>query len=103
MRILLNHKGQEIRLTEERLAHILEHPEMRGLDLLIADTLKSPEVVVKSRSDESVRLYYQYLPETVVGRKWICVAVKEDVENPFILTAYLTDKPKKGEVLWPSE
>jgi len=100
---LLNHKGLEIRLTEERLAHILEHPEMSGLDHLIADTLKSPEVVVKSRSDEGVRLYYKYLPETVVGRKWICVAVKEDAENPFILTAYLTDKPKKGEVLWPSE
>ncbi len=103
MRILQNHQGLEIRLTEERLAHILEHPEMSGLERLIVDTLRNPEVVVKSRSDESVRLYYQYLPETVVGGKWICVAVKEEVENPFILTTYLTDKPKKGEVLWPSE
>jgi hypothetical protein len=31
MRILHDHQGLAIRLTDERMAHILDHPEMKGL------------------------------------------------------------------------
>jgi len=40
------------------------------------------------------------LLRTLLGGKWLCVVVKYSVVEPFVLTAYLTDKPKKGEVLW---
>ena len=103
MKILADYRERQIRLTDERLTHIREHPEMVGLERALEETLGAPERVVRSRSDENALLYYRYLPESTVGAKWLCVVVKEEPENAFILTAYLTDKPKKGEVLWPSE
>ncbi len=36
MTILLDYQNQEIRLTDERLAHVHEHAEMLGLDAAIA-------------------------------------------------------------------
>lgn len=48
-------------------------------------------------------LNYRYLPETLVGDKWLCVVIKYTDGDAFVLTAYLTDRPKKGDVVWPSE
>jgi len=45
---------------------------------------------------------YRYYYRTIVGDKWLCVVVKYLVEDAFVLTAYLTDKPKRGMKLWPS-
>jgi hypothetical protein len=42
MRILRDFQGLEVRLTDERLAHILEHPEMMGSETAIEDTLGYP-------------------------------------------------------------
>ena len=39
MRILEDFQGLAIRLTDERLAHILEHPEMTGMESAIEQTL----------------------------------------------------------------
>jgi hypothetical protein len=33
----------------------------------------------------------------------LCVVVKYAQADAFVLTAYLTDKPKKGEQLWPTK
>ena len=38
-----------------------------------------------------------------VGDKWLCVVVKYTADDAFVLTAYLTDKLKKGEQLWPTK
>lgn len=89
-----------IRLTDERLAHILEHPEMEEMEAEIGETLAAPERVVRSRSDAEARLYYRFYPETRSDGKFLCVVVKALVEDPFVITAYLTDKVKEGEVLW---
>ena len=51
MRILRDHQGLSIRLTDERFAHILEHPEMRGMEQEIEATLLHPRSVVQSFSD----------------------------------------------------
>ncbi len=59
MRILRDFQGLEVRLTEERLAHILEHPEMVGSETAIEDTLGYPEQVVESLFDSEIRLYYR--------------------------------------------
>jgi len=37
VKILNDHEGRAIRLTDERLAHILEHPEMQGMEGRIED------------------------------------------------------------------
>ncbi|MDP9486463.1 MAG: hypothetical protein M3Q49_11905 [Actinomycetota bacterium] len=110
MRILRDHLGRQIRLTDERLRHALAHPEMRGMESGLAETLARPEIVVRSRSDPEVRLYYKTFAQTPVSEKHLCVVVK-DPENPtrsdtpdsmaaFVITGYLTDAIKKGEILW---
>jgi len=74
---------------------------MTGLEPWIARTLADPRLVVRSRSDPHACLYYSLLPEPRVGVQWLCVVVKAARDDAFVLTAYLTDKPKKGERLWP--
>ncbi|MBI4571985.1 MAG: hypothetical protein HY713_01700 [candidate division NC10 bacterium] len=60
MRVIHDYQGVSIRLTDERLAHILEHPEMEGLAGAIEETLGHPEKVVESLSDPEARLYYRF-------------------------------------------
>jgi len=67
MRILRDFQGLAIRLTDERLAHILEHPEMIGMEYAVEQTLSHPEQVVESLSDPTARLYYRFYFGTVVG------------------------------------
>jgi len=58
--IIADHQGLAIRLTDERRAHILDHPEMASFEAAIAETLKQPALVVQSISDEAARLYYRF-------------------------------------------
>jgi hypothetical protein len=100
MKIYLDYRGQSIRLTEERRKHILEHPEMKGLMPRIQETLSEPQRVIQSLSDKEDNLYYKFYVGTKVGDKYLCVVVKIVKQNAFILTAYLTDTIKKGEIIW---
>jgi hypothetical protein len=93
--------GHNVRLTDERLAHILERPELREMGDEIERVLRQPQSVRLSRSDQAVRLFYQFYTQTLVGGKWLCVVVKYVEDDAFVVTAYLTDKPKAGEDLWP--
>ena len=101
MRYLKNHARRAVRLTDERLAHILTHPEMVGMEEEIELTLSQPEFIICSRPDKDAHLYYPHFLNTMVGAKWLCVVVKYLQEDAFVLTAYLTDRPRKGEQLWP--
>jgi hypothetical protein len=102
MRILHDFQGLAIRLTDERLAHILEHPEMQGMEGAMEETLAQPERVAQSFSDPQARLYYRHYGGTLVGDKFLCVVVKVAAGDAFVLTAYLTDRIKQGVLLWPS-
>jgi hypothetical protein len=96
MRTLFDLDGLAIRLTDERLHHILEHPEMAEMESAIEETLRDPQNVVKSISDPEVRLYYRFYFRTIAGGKYLCVVVKIDQSGAFVLTAYLTNRVKKG-------
>ena len=48
-----------IRLTDERLSHILRHPEMVGLEEDIERALATPDSVVESVSDTETQLYLE--------------------------------------------
>jgi len=96
-----DYEGNRVRLTDERLAHILEHPEMAGMEAAIEDTLSRPERVMESLSDAGVRLHYRFYVGTRVGDKHLCVIVKVEAGDGFVITAYLTDNVKKGTQLWP--
>jgi hypothetical protein len=58
--------------------------------------------VVQSFSDPEARLYYRFYFRTMVGGKYLCVVVKTLGADAFVLTAYLTDRIKKGVPLWPT-
>jgi len=103
MKILEDCFGHPVRLTDERLAHILEHPEMKDMAAEIERILRQPQMVRRSKTDETVRLFYAFYAQTLVGDKWLCVVVKYQQNDAFIVTAYLTDKPKLGEDLWPTK
>ena len=89
-----------IRLTDERLAHILEHLEVQGMENELERVLQQPVVVRRSHSDKTVWLFYRFYAQTPVGGKWLCVLVKLVEDDAFVVTAYLTDKLKAGEDLW---
>ena len=95
--------GRPVRLTDERLAHIQEHPEMKDSGAEIERVLRHPQLVRGSGSDEAVRLFYEFYAQIIVGGKWLCVVVKYAENDAFVVTAYLTDKPKAGEHLWPTK
>jgi hypothetical protein len=101
MQLIRDCFGHLIRLTDERLAHILEHVEMAGMDGEVGRVLQSPTEVRVSRADDNVKLFYEFYDQTQVGGKWLCVVVKYLPDDGFVITAYLTDTIKAGETVWP--
>ena len=76
---------------------------MVGLEEAINETLMQPEKILGSLSDPDARLYYRFYLGTRVGDKYLCVIVKLGGEDAFVVTAYLTDRIKKGVLTWPKE
>ena len=92
--------GNSVSLTDERKAHLLEHPEMREQEDKLVETLLEPDVVIQSQSDDTVRLFHRFYRRLAIGDKYLCVVVKYVEGDVFIITAYFTDKVKRGGVLW---
>ena len=103
MKIIRDCFGHDVRFTDERLAHILQHQELTGMESEIERVLQSPTEVRVSLSDEGVRLFYEFYAQTQVGGKWLCVVVKYLPDDAFVITAYLTDALKGGETIWPKK
>jgi len=84
-----------------REKHIInDHPEMFGQYDKIKDTLTDPLIIVRSKTDQDVELFYSHYHKTPVTEKYLCVVVKGLQDDLFIITAYFTDTIKKGEILW---
>jgi hypothetical protein len=80
----------DVELTDERMRHILEfHPDVDVYRDRFQDVLSGPDYDRRSTSDTHVRVFYKRLR----GDKHLAIVVKTNERN-FILTAYLTDKPK---------
>jgi hypothetical protein len=73
MQVIQDCFGHLVRLTNERLEHILEHVEMAGMDGEIERVLQAPTEVRLSRADDNVRLFYEFHAQPRVGGKWLCV------------------------------
>lgn len=100
MQTLKDLNDRSIRLTAERLAHILEHPEMVGQELRIAETLVAPDSIIASHHDATVLLYHKLYATTPITRKYMVVMVKVLDADAFVITAFFTDKEKKGTHIW---
>jgi hypothetical protein len=99
----LSAEGAALNRISKECRNILEHPEMTDLGAQLESTVNQPKLVRRSRSDMAVRLFYHHYPETLVGSKWLCVVIKYDQHDAFVITAYLTKQPKAGEDLWPTK
>jgi len=92
---------RRVRLTNERQEHIeADHPEMSGQIDKIQNTLLNPDMIVRSRTDPEVELFYRHYDTTPVTEKYLCVVVKVAAGDFLAITAYFTDSIKRGDVLW---
>ena len=98
--VLIDYRGRGVRLTDERWAHILDHPEMVDQRERLAGTLAQPHTVIASVKDEAVLTYHRLYESTPVTRKYLVVVVKLTEEDAFVLTAYFTSRLKKGRIVW---
>ena len=90
-------RGNEVRLSDERLRHILRrHPEMAYQVHRFVETLAEPDAISPSRSRPAVRHYYRLYPDLLGRNRYVCIVVKQERGYSFVLTAYL-DRRIKGE------
>lgn len=94
--------NEPVSLTRDVWAAIVKkHPEVDGLDGEIKLTIFQPDKVVKSVYDERVNLYYKYFEKIFKGKLLVVVVKKLSRYEKYVTTAYITDKRKGGEVIWP--
>lgn len=89
-----------IRLTKERHQHIVERGEMTGQEDRIRETIALPEIVKVSRHDPHVLCYYRWYEVTPVTKKYLLCIVKVLNHDGFVVTAFYTDRIKRGETEW---
>ena len=101
-RLIRDYRGQDVRLTDERLEHIVtQHPEVARLGVLaIEDALRHPDAVIVSPAALDDRLHYRRYLDPDLGDKFFCVVVKS--VDAFVVTAYVTARQKKGVRVWPA-
>ena len=91
--------GNQVELTEERWRHIItQHPQVGLYRERFGEVLAAPTYVKRSRRDEDVLLYYREYTD-LVGGNYLLVVVRIG-QRSFILTSYLTDRVRRGEMLW---
>jgi hypothetical protein len=89
--------GFAVRTTREYWNLIEQkHPEVAGQVNEVRECLRSPDLARRSKQDPAVYLFYSPQPPYHLA----VVAKRLDGEG-FIVTAYLTDKIKEGELVWP--
>jgi hypothetical protein len=97
--VITDYGHRAVRLTAERWAHILDHPEMVGQRERLIETLTEPDTVIAAVLDETVLAYHRLYEATPVTLKYLVVIVKAAPEDAFVLTAYYTSRLKKGKIV----
>ncbi|MBI3582471.1 MAG: DUF4258 domain-containing protein [Nitrospinae bacterium] len=89
--------GKIIRTTHSHweLISKLKHPEIDGKESEVKNCLSEPFEIRRSSEDPNVYLYY-----SSYQKYFICVVARHLNGEGFIITAYLTDKIKEGEIVW---
>lgn len=95
--IFSDYRQRNVRVTEERLDHIYDHPEMENQLSKIEKTLMDPDEVRKSDKDNSVHLYFKKFKDTPVTEKYLTAVVKVETEQPFLITSFLTNETRSGK------
>jgi hypothetical protein len=91
--------GYTVALTRNRWREIVrfKHPAVRQYEDELKEVVVRPDVIRSSSRDPDVHLYYRQM----ISRKHLCVVVAPgELDERFVVTAYLTDRVKQGEELW---
>ena len=89
--------NKQIRTTQSywQKITIVKHPSIKGKEKKAKEVLKSPDIIRVSNSDKKVFLYYKkYL------KNYLCVVVKHENGDGFIITVHMTNKIKEGKQIW---
>jgi hypothetical protein len=90
--------NRRIELSDERWNHIIDtHPEIKKLITELEGDLIEPELIKRSVYNENVVLFYRHYKHIYEG-KYMCVVIRLDEGS--IVTAYITDRIKIGDVIW---
>ncbi len=86
-----------IRTTEEYWGYLIKikHCNMRGKEFDVINTLSDPDIIRQSKIDKEVYLYYK-----TINNYLFCAVVRHENGTGFLITAYITDKVKEGEIIW---
>ena len=90
--------GKKIRTTKRYFEFITQfkHSELKGKLGEVLNTLSKADEVRSNPEHPEIYLYYRKL-----NRHWICVVARHLDGEGFIITAYITGKPKrKGGKIW---
>lgn len=88
--------GKRIRVTKRHWDTIVKkHESVAGLGEQVKETLQDPQYIRTSKEDEKVLLYY-----APYGKYYLCVVCRHLDGEGFIITAYLTDRIKKGAMIY---
>ena len=100
MKILKDYKGRDVRLPDERMRHFANRLVRNEMYDLLEETLSYPDFIIQSKSDAQAVINYKFHRGTKGAGKYLCVVVKYDGEDAYILTAYPSDEIKKGSLIW---
>lgn len=75
-----------------------KHPEITGHLHEIKTCLEQPAMICRSKQDVNVFLFYC----TWNGYHLCAVTKRLNDDEGFLITAYITDKIKEGELIWPT-
>ena len=92
-----------VRTTEKywKLITEFKHPIIKIYEKEVKETLEEPDEIRRSKIDEKVLLYYRQYKS--LENRYICVLIKRLNSKGFIVTAYLADKIKRGDVIWQKD
>ena len=90
--------GKGIRTTVTYWDKIIreKHPIMHGKEEDVKETIRNPNEVRQSKTDENVFLYYRMVEKM----KHVCVVVRHENEHGYVITTYLTEGMKEGNTVW---
>ncbi len=96
---MISKNGVQIRLTDERWAHISEeHGELAGMRAEVLDTVARPERIYAGNAGELLAA-----KESGDG-KWLIAVYRELRDDGFVITAFLTRRMmplERRKQLWP--
>jgi hypothetical protein len=89
--------GKRIRTSKPYWEKLVatKHPRMRGRENEVREALENADEIRRSIIDPTIYLYYR----KAAGHR-VCAVVKHLNDEGFLVTAYLTDSIKVGEVIW---